>query len=61
MWRFIKRIFRRKEVVYPFRAVTAAMEEKDPELWERIRTMTIPGGIREWRKVHPEDFTDCQE
>jgi hypothetical protein len=60
IWRFIKRILSRRKIYQPFQALPQAMAEKDPELYEAIRKMDIPSGIREWRKVHPEDFTDCQ-
>lgn len=61
MWALLKRIFTRKKVYQPFSGLIQAMAEKDPELYERIRKMSLPSAIREWRKVHPEDFTDCQD
>lgn len=60
MLAFLKRIFTRKKIYQPFSGLIQAMAEKDPELYESIRKMSIPDGIREWRKVHPEDFTDCK-
>jgi hypothetical protein len=32
------------------------MQKKDPALFERVRTLPLPGLWREWKAVHPEDF-----
>lgn len=56
-WSLIKRMFTRTKIAQPFADLKKTMADKDPELWERVRKMSIPSAVKEWRKAHPEDFT----
>lgn len=51
MWPFKRKP--RIHLVFPF---VAAMREKDPSLYERIRHLPIKAACKVWQATHAEDF-----
>jgi hypothetical protein len=51
---------RERAVIYPFRGLLAAMDNKDHALLEEVGPLPVAAAVERWREVYPEDFPNDQ-